>query len=116
MRLGFLVSVSFFLVGADLAHAMYCGVNLVREGQSKFDVLQLCGQPAYTDSRITYRPVSSGFGPGPRGHQGGYDSLPNIIPVEVDEWVYNFGPTQLMPSLLFEGGQLVRIRLLGYGR
>lgn len=116
MKLGLLASVPFFFVGADLANAMYCGVNLVREGQSKFDVLQLCGQPAYTDSRITYRPGSGGHGPGALGHQGSYDPPPNIIPVEVDEWVYNFGPTQLMPSLLFEGGQLVSIRLLGYGR
>lgn len=36
--------------------------------------------------------------------------------VVIDEWVYNFGSTQLMPQLLFENGRLISIRSLGYGR
>jgi hypothetical protein len=42
--------------------------------------------------------------------------FPAVREVRVEEWVYNFGPTQLMSSLIFENGRLVRIRTLGYGR
>ena len=97
------------------AQAMYCGTRLVREGQSKYTVLEMCGQPAYTDTHIEYRPVAGNYGPLPPYPAQGVYPQPIILPVEIDEWVYNFGPTQLMPSLLFENGQVVKIRLLGYG-
>jgi hypothetical protein len=112
MELRLLLAAGTFLWSAAGAQALYCGTSLVREGRSKYAVLQACGQPAYTDSRVDYRPVSGSYGPYP---QNGYYPQPVILPVEVDEWVYNFGPTQLMPSLLFENGRLVKIRLLGYG-
>jgi hypothetical protein len=35
--------------------------------------------------------------------------------VQVEEWVYNFGPTQFMQLLVFEEGRLVKIQNLDYG-
>ena len=102
----------FILAPAAPASALYCGTELVQEGQSKYDVLQSCGQPSYSDSHVEYRPV--GFGGAPAPVYGPYPA-PELIPVEVDNWIYNFGSTQLMPSLRFENGQLVKIKLLGYG-
>jgi hypothetical protein len=35
--------------------------------------------------------------------------------VNIEEWVYNFGPSQFMQLLVFEDGLLVAVRDLGYG-
>lgn len=99
------------------AHALYCGNGLVNEGQQKFEVLQKCGEPAFADSRVVYVP-SPGWPPrppgaSPYGHYG--YGAPASIPVVIDEWVYNFGPTKMMPRLVFRDGVLWTIRYHGYG-
>jgi hypothetical protein len=38
-----------------------------------------------------------------------------VVPVNVEEWLYNFGPQYFMQLLRFENGRLVEIRNLGYG-
>lgn len=110
---------AFFLpLATGPAFALYCGTNLVVEGQSKFDVLQRCGDPAYADSRVEYRwgPPAAPMAPRPLDSPEPYSSGPVMRQVVIDEWVYNFGSTQLMPQLLFENGRLISIRSLGYGR
>lgn len=111
------VGLLILAASAGPAHALRCGTGLVTEGQSKYDVLQRCGDPAYVDSHVEYRPgMSNPLEPRP------LDSLEPNLPyatvreVTVEEWVYNFGPTQLMSSLIFENGRLIKIRTLGYGR
>jgi hypothetical protein len=102
---------------ASPALALRCGTSLVTEGQSKFDVLQRCGQPAYTDSHVEYRSgMSNPLAPRPLDSLEPGFPYPTVREVTVEEWVYNFGPTQLMPSLIFENGTLIKIRTLGYGR
>ncbi len=117
MKYSLLLGLMVLAGSAAPAVALRCGTSLVVEGQSKFEVLQLCGQPTYTDGHVEYRPgMSNPLAPRP------LDSLEPNVPyatvreVYVEEWVYNFGSTQLMPSLVFENGRLIRIRTLGYGR
>lgn len=97
----------FAASGVCPAHALFCGSALVNEGQRKFEVLQKCGEPAFADSHVVY--ASPAYGP-----YGYYGAAP-AIPVIVDEWVYNFGPTQMMPRLVFRNGVLWTIRFHGYG-
>lgn len=107
----------FVVLGVSPASAMYCGVNVINEGLTKFEVLQRCGPPTYADTvyesrLVTQNPTISRplVGPGIAMPYPGWREVP------IDEWVYNFGPTQFMPQLIFEGGRLVEIRSLGYGR
>lgn len=113
-----LSAIFFAALGANGASALYCGSALVAEGENKFVVLQKCGQPSYSDTRFEFLPTgavlpygANGFPYGPNG----YYRVGPLQPVTVDEWVYNFGPTQLMPRLLFRDGVLVKIAFLGYG-
>ncbi len=117
MKYSLLLAVSLLAGSTAPALALRCGTSLVLEGQAAFEVLQRCGQPAYTDSYIEYRRVlPRGVTPLPLDSESFGAGFPAVREVRVEEWVYNFGSTQLMPSLIFENGRLVRIRTLGYGR
>ena len=50
-RIYFLLSclLSVTMTDTALAALMYCGNKLVNQGDSKFDVLQKCGEPNYID-------------------------------------------------------------------
>ncbi len=99
------------------AHALRCGTSLVTEGQSKFEVLQRCGEPSYADSHVEYRPgMSNPLAPRPLYSLEPGFPYATTREVTVEEWVYNPGPTQLMTQLIFENGRLIRMRALGYGR
>lgn len=117
MRSSLLLAIPLLAASVVPAAALRCGSELVVEGQSKFEVLQRCGAPAYTDEHTEYR--AGGTNPTiPRS----LDSLEQTYPfpmardVLIEQWVYNFGPTQLMPTLTFENGRLIKIEMLGYGR
>lgn len=88
------------------AHALRCGNLLVLEGEYVYSVLQKCGPPQYRDDRVEYR--------GLRLKGRGLEQE-QVVPVNVEEWLYNFGPQYFMQLLRFENGRLVEIRNLGYG-
>ncbi|WP_424362263.1 DUF2845 domain-containing protein [Methylocystis parvus] len=117
MKYRVLLGLLICAASAGPAFALRCGTSLVIEGQSKFDVLQRCGEPAYTDSHVEYRSgMSNPLEPRPLDSLEPGFPYPAVREVTVEEWVYNFGPTQLMSSLVFENGRLLKIRTLGYGR
>jgi hypothetical protein len=91
--------------------AFYCGHSLVTEGDYKLQVLQKCGEPDYAESRVEYRTeVLRGSGLG----QPGLD-IARQVPVQIDEWTYDFGRRRFMQWLRFENGRLSAIKELGYG-
>jgi hypothetical protein len=93
------------------AWAFYCGHSIVQEGDSKLHVLQKCGEPDYRDGRVEYRSVvlrGSGI------YQPGWD-LVRQVPVNIEEWTYDFGRHRFMQWLYFEDGRLQNIKDLGYG-
>ncbi len=107
---------ALFLSAVSPAGAMYCGVNVINEGLSKFEVLQRCGPPAYSDTVYEARlAIPNTTIPRPLVGSTLASPYPGLQQVAVDEWVYNFGPTQFMPQLIFENGRLIEIRSLGYG-
>lgn len=99
------------------AYALRCGTSLVLEGQSKYEVLQRCGQPSYTDAHMEYRrALPNAFPSAPVDSENFGAGFPAVREVRVEEWVYDFGSTRFMQSLIFENGRLMRIRNLGYGQ
>ncbi len=101
------------VLGIQPAFALRCGNQLVREGYRTSEVLERCGEPDYRDARVEYHSIrvrGSGI------TQPGID-LEKVVPVNIEEWTYNFGPRRFMQWLRFENGTLVEIRSLRrYGR
>lgn len=92
------ISVMVLLLGlgslpAQAGSTLRCGSNLISLGDSEYEVLVKCGQPA-EEARLGYREVVNHYG--------------HIMDVRVEEWVY--GPRNGMYHYLrFEGGNLVKI-------
>ena len=100
-----------FTLSASIAHAdaMRCGNRLVRDGDTRAEVRQRCGEP--TDVQTTtilrrpYYDVNGGmvyYGDG-------------LVEIPVEVWTYNFGPHKLMYRLRFEDGLLMDVDTLGHG-
>lgn len=99
-------------LAAPSAHAFYCGNELVYERLLKIEVLQRCGPPDFVERRVEYRTLSVGAPGYPVPGLGAAVT----VPVEIEEWTYNFGPSRFMQWLLFENGRLILIKDLSYGR
>jgi hypothetical protein len=108
MRLAVLLGCALWLISNE-ALALRCGQRLVHIGDHKMDVLEICGDPEWTDRRIGLRGISM-------GPPGGGLTLDRYEEVVIDEWVYNFGPRQFKQLLTFENGVLKKIDELDYGR
>jgi len=77
----------------DSVFALRCAGRLVRIGDLKVDVLAKCGPPLY-EQFVGERKIRTPWG---------YDK--KIL----EEWIYNFGPTDFIHILRFEGGRLTEI-------
>lgn len=84
------------------ASALRCGTRLVDVGDSKYDVLHRCGEPAATELRQEELIEEEGSG------------RRRVITV-TEEWIYNFGPSSFLYVLLFHEDRLVWIETRGYG-
>lgn len=99
------------LLTGSTAYAMRCDNRLVVDGDAPARVRSLCGDPADATHRVVSRSVTVHR----RLSNGTIVSESVMVSVEVEVWVYDFGPRRLMRELTFEDGRLVRIRTLGYG-
>lgn len=97
----------FLLVATD-ANAMRCGHQLVQQGDYKLDVLERCGEPDSVERRTAVR------GSRLRHPQGALE-IDQFQEVEIEVWIYNFGPRKLKQLLEFEDGVLKSIRSLDHG-
>jgi hypothetical protein len=80
-----------------------CGGRIVAPGDSRADVLEKCGEPAWKEVREDT--VTEAL-------------LANRTPVNfvtTEEWVYNFGSSALLLFLRFQGDRLAVIETGGYG-
>jgi hypothetical protein len=99
------------------AFAYRCGNKLIKVGNTRYEVLEYCGQPSwqdsweedYLESPRTYPFSSSG------DFVAGRTRIATVVRVTVEEWVYNDGPSQFMRILTFENGKVVSIRTGNYG-
>lgn len=81
---------------AEAAGAMRCGSRLVAEGDRAADLIATCGEPAYRDVRSWRQPNGNTL-------------------ADVEEWYYNFGPSQLLRVVRLRNGRIVSIDADGYG-
>lgn len=85
------------------AAAMRCGSYLVSTGDTKGEVLLKCGEPA---SQNTYQ----------QQLREGIDQNHEVRTTYLfDDWVYNFGPDQLLQIVTFRNGRVFSIRSGDYG-
>jgi hypothetical protein len=90
-----------------LGQSLRCDGKIISEGAARAKVAQLCGNPTQIDQKSLFVPLAS---TGYRGNQS-----PATVEVQVEVWVYNFGPDRLMQRIRFEDGLVVRIESIGYG-
>ncbi|MBK9519575.1 MAG: DUF2845 domain-containing protein [Anaeromyxobacter sp.] len=84
-----------------------CGHLALRVGDSTFDLLARCGEPATRDVREVTR-VTGGAAGG-----GAYEAASTTELIEV--WSYDFGPQVLVRHLSVERGAVTQVGTGGYG-
>jgi hypothetical protein len=94
------------LLAASPARAMHCGSVVISNGDTLDKLLEFCGQP---ESVKTYPIVRTPVDANGRVYRGFREEL------RVEEWTYNFGPSQLMTKVRIEYGYVTDVRYLGYG-
>ena len=101
----YLCCLTFACIFAGDAYGLRCGTDLVNIGDRKIDVLRKCGEPALVDEWEEEETLRRS----PRIERFGEDSRRRIF-IRVEEWTYNFGPTNFIQILTFKNGELVDIR------
>jgi len=119
--LSFLICLCF--IALPLVHAggesFRCGTRLVSTGDRTFEVLVRCGEPDYRTVRYEKRIKRDFFRdlfPYRDREREAYRE-PFLVEefVEIEEWIYNPGPTRFIRYLTFENGILVDIETGDYG-
>ncbi len=95
---------------ASSAHALECGSRIVVRGDREHQVVAVCGEPQSVMTRTETRTVY-GAARTPSGHVGSAYT----VTVQIDVWIYDFGPSRFMEELTFENGVLVSLRPIGRG-
>ena len=80
-----------------------CGSKTISVGDSRIDVLINCGEP---DSKESHQEELMDTLDG---------SLKRKIIITVEEWTYNFGPSQFVRIVTLKNGTIADIRTGGYG-
>ncbi|MBR7801544.1 DUF2845 domain-containing protein [Undibacterium fentianense] len=106
------------------ALAFRCNNYVVDVGMHKVEVMQKCGVPAAREQRTERRRIglrqASPTLPYSVNQYSG-DTRTGLefereIDIQLEEWVYNFGPQRFMQLLTFEDGRLKKIQELSYGQ
>jgi hypothetical protein len=99
------VSAVFFsaFLGAPLAYAFDCENGKAEIGDTKYEILQKCGEPTYKDQTKVSRVKETA------------EAFEQDF-VTVEYWLYNLGPDRLVTIVTFEKGKAVGMRAYGYGR
>lgn len=114
-----IAGIALALLIAEPAEAFRCGSRLVKDDMHEAEVLAICGDPeirrdlGYALRNYDIRSRRRlGFGWTEYRTNGRSYISQEVI---VTEYIYNLGPRKKMRRLIFEGGLLVEIELLGYG-
>lgn len=84
-----------------------CEPSALREGDTTFDALARCGEPAVREARTEERTFVQALPNGVRERIG------RSVLVEV--WIYDFGPRTLARHVVFEDGKIARVETGSYG-
>jgi len=89
------------------SQSLRCSDKIISEGSTRLEVASLCGDPAQIEHKTIYKDVSAGAS----GVVAG-----TTIEIQVELWIYNFGPDRLMQRVWLEDGVVMRIESMGrYG-
>jgi hypothetical protein len=99
----FLILAAVIPSAGVLAGTLNCGGGIISPGDRSMDVLAKCGQP---DSRESHQEELG---------QKLDDNTKQKVFVTVEEWTYNFGPTQFMRIVILKNGVVADIRTGNYG-
>lgn len=100
--------VSLLAAPAARAESLRCNGSSAGEGDSRLAVLHKCGQPLLKDSYCAPWVAGPGLQPVPEPIAGA------MLPCQqVEEWVYDRGPGNLMATVRLRGGSVLSIV---YGR
>ncbi len=115
-----ILACSCFSSSPAQAMSFRCNSYVIDKGMHKVELMQKCGTPASASVRFEKRTVRvktfSEPQTYPRLQNGTVVEVEKEIEVAVEEWVYNFGPSQFMQLVLIEEGRIRSISDLGYGR
>lgn len=78
-----------------------------RIGDSSFDLVARCGEPAVRDVKVVTRTVSTPDGAG--------GLVATTLTTTVELWTYDLGPQVLIRRLTLDDGKVVRVDTGGYG-
>lgn len=105
----FIFSLTLIIQGTN-AESLRCNGKLASLGDTKAEVIHICGEPLSTDSFCEPTTVSSG----PQGIQNGDNNVQHNLSIQtctqVDIWTYNPGHGKFVTHLYFSQGQLQAIR------
>ncbi len=124
MKFMLITALLVFSVVGSYAQAFRCGQELVPDKASFYQVRRICGEPIdihqWIEHRVASAPAYDQRPISQRRHfpnspQTSIPVIPIVIPINVEEWTYDFGPTQFMRVFRFENGRLRRIIQLEKG-
>ncbi|RST55611.1 DUF2845 domain-containing protein [Variovorax sp. MHTC-1] len=105
----FSVAATLYMSVPASAQTLNCNRDFAQMGDSKFAILQKCGEPIFKDSFCKKPDASTQPLVAPTA--GGGNVIINQNACEpVEEWTYKPGSGQFVTLLLFENGALKRIR------
>lgn len=104
-----LAGLLFALPAFAAAEGLVCGNLIIERGSSREEVRSQCGDPAQIDTHTAWT-----------GNAGIIGRNPGIVAgaatgIQVEIWIYNFGPNKLMERIRFEDGIVADIQSMGYG-
>lgn len=112
------IAISALLLATE-ALAMRCGNKLISKGDTQAKVLKFCGNPVQKTQRLGLRAGfyrdTSGYLSADSYVSRGYYYPYGYSEVLIEDWVFNFGPYQLMRQVTFEDGFVEDIETLEYG-
>ncbi len=88
---------------AATSDTLSCSGSVVSLGDFASDVVRKCGQPAYAAQREQ------------KIVEGDLLGDHTVTTFVIDDWTFNFGPTQFQYRLLLRNGKVWRIENTGYG-
>ena len=97
MKSSFVVAILVLLPTVALGQSLRCGSKLITEGTSQAKIATSCGQPV----QVVHPPAYDGI-------------VLGASDVEIEIWIYNFGPNKLMQRIRFRNGIADGIDSLGY--
>jgi hypothetical protein len=90
------------------AQTFRCSDRIISTGATRAEVAGLCGNPAQVEHKTIYNNASADLGRSTL-------VAGTTVEIQLELWIYNFGPDKLMQRVRFEDGIVTQIDSLGYG-